>query len=793
MGATRASADHSAGRIPLEATYHGPRPLTPLIGREQELAATRATLLDRQVRLLTLTGAPGTGKTHLALTLAEDLCHEFSGGVWFVPLAPLQRPDVVLTTVAHVLGIRQVGRRPLVEVLSHALRHRRTLLVLDNFEHLLPAAPVLVELLAISPELTILATSRAPLHVSGEHQFPVPPLELPPLSPLPSLEALAEVASVRLFVRRARAVRPAFSLSTANDQAVAELCVRLDGLPLAIELAAARSALLEPRELLLRLERRLALLGDGPRDLPARQRTLGGAIAWSYDLLEPEEQRLFRRLGVFVGGCAVDAAAAVVGAADEPAMDVLEGIANLLDRSLVRKEPQPEGGLRVGLLETIREFALDRLAACGEHESAHDRYAAHFSALAEQAASPRLDGPDGPGLLVKLDREHDNLRAALRWLLEHGSAEHGVRLAGALWSFWETRGHLNEGLAWLETALARGRATSPAARARALIGAAALHRHRSEYAAAIPLARESVALRRELGDQAGLSEALLILADMLGMTGDAAGAAALAAESVDIRRQRGDLIGTAWALMVFGNIAISQGEFEAGHAHFEEALAIRRGQGGNQLDGWLLHHLGAYRGAQGEATTARALLEQALALFRERGDTRGIAWSLVSIADLDLRQADTATGVVALEESLARFREQDESLGVAISSILLGRPLPPGRLNDLGEPLLTVMWRHAFAREMPAIAELERRTTDRAPPSSPSAQYARLPDRLTPRQLEVLVLLARHYTDREIADALVLSIRTVERHVANIYAKTGISGRRLATAYAHKHGLLSIR
>ena len=505
MGATWASAAHNAGRAPLEPTYHGPAPLTPLIGREQELAAIGATLRDRQVRLLTLTGAPGTGKTRLTLALAEALGQEFPGGVWVVPLAPLQRPEFVLPTIAHVLGARQVGRRPIVEALSQTLRNRGPLLlVLDNFEHLLPASPVVVELLASCPELTVLVTSRAPLHVSGEYQFPVAPLELPGLAPLPSLEALEDVASVRLFVQRARAVRPDFSLSPANAQAVAELCVRLDGLPLAIELTAAASAVLEPPELLTRLQRRLALFGEGPRDVPARQRTLRGANAWSYDLLAPEEQRLFRRLGVFAGGCTLEAAAAVVRAPDEPPMDALEGIARLLDRSLVRKEPQPHSRLRVTMLETIREYALEQQGASGDLASTDERHAAYFAALAEQAASPRLDAPDGPALLVELDREHDNLRAALRWLLDHGRAEHSIRLAGALWSFWEARGHLSEGLAWLQAALAQGPTASPAARARALIGAAALHRTRSEYPAAVAAARESAAIRAEFSSSGQL-------------------------------------------------------------------------------------------------------------------------------------------------------------------------------------------------------------------------------------------------------------------------------------------------
>jgi DNA-binding CsgD family transcriptional regulator len=287
-----------------------------------------------------------------------------------------------------------------------------------------------------------------------------------------------------------------------------------------------------------------------------------------------------------------------------------------------------------------------------------------------------------------------------------------------------------------------------------------------------------------------VAETLLILSDMLGMTGDPAGGIALAAEAVAIRRQRGDVVGTAWGLMVLGNIATGQGDFATARAHYEEALALRHGQSGNQLDAWLLRQLGALRGAAGDPS-ARALLEQALAHFRARGDSRGIAWSLVILGDLQSRDAGRTAASDLLEEGLARFREQGESLGVAVASILLARPLPPGILNDLGEPLLAAMWRRAFGREMPTMAHLEEGTINRVSPSSPQAQPAHLPDGLTPRQVEVLVLLARHYSDREIADELVLSIRTVERHVANIYAKTGVSSRRLAAEYAMRHSLLS--
>ena len=338
-----------------------PVPLTPLIGRNVELEDARRALVNPQVRLLTFTGAPGAGKTRLALAVADAVREEFPDGAWFVSLAPLQRPELVLPAVAQVLNVRQAGRRGVLETLARALRDRRLLLVLDNLEHLLGAAPALVELLAACRDVTLLVTSRAPLHVSGEHRLDVTPLALPQLEPLPDVPDLAQVPSVRLFVERAAAVAPGFSLSPANAGVVAELCVRLDGLPLAIELAAARCRLLEPHELLTRHESQLAVLKDGPRDAPPRQRALRAAIGWSYALLAPSEQRLFRRLGMFAGGCTLEAAEAVAHADGEPALDMLESVATLLDHGLLRKESDPRGGLRVGMLETIRAFAIEQL------------------------------------------------------------------------------------------------------------------------------------------------------------------------------------------------------------------------------------------------------------------------------------------------------------------------------------------------------------------------------------------------------------------------------------------------
>jgi predicted ATPase/class 3 adenylate cyclase len=408
----------------------------PLVGRAAELVKVSDLLMHEDVRLVTLTGVGGTGKTRLALQVAADLLDRFEDGVFFVDLAPLADPALVLPTIAATLGIREAGGRSLRDSLVSYLTGKRLLLLLDNFEHLLAASSVVADLLAACGDLKVLATSRATLHVRAEREFPVPPMALPDPTRLPAPDRLAEVAAVTLFVQRAQAAKPDFALTAENASAVADLCVRLDGLPLAIELAAARVKLLPPPALLTRLERRLPVLTGGPRDLPARQRTLRDTIAWSHDLLSPQEQTLFQRLSVFAGGSTLEAVEAVAN--PDGGLDTFAALAALVDHSLLRQSEGADGEPRFVMLETIREYGLERLA---EHVSVvlRESHAHYYLALAERLR-PRIDSREGKTILARLDAEHPNLRAALTWAIEQGDADIGVQLGAASWKFWYVRG-----------------------------------------------------------------------------------------------------------------------------------------------------------------------------------------------------------------------------------------------------------------------------------------------------------------------------------------------------------------
>ena len=451
-------------------TNNLPLQATPLIGREREVEAVCGLLRSPETRLLTLLGPGGTGKTRVGLQVAAELVDDFEDGVFFVPIAAITDPTLVAPTIARVLGLSEGGARPAEELLEGYLRDRQTLVLLDNFEQVLEAAPVVDRLLSTAAGLKILATSRTPLGLYGEYEFPIPPLSLPDPESLPPLENLTEYAAVRLFVERASAVRPDFSLAEDNAPAVVEICERLDGLPLAIELAAARIKLLPPQVLLDRLGNRLKILTGGARNLPERQRTLRNAIEWSYELLDEGEKMLFGRLGVFSSGATLEAMEAVCDAEGDLPTDVFEGASSLLDKSLLRQEEGAGGEPRFLMLETIHEFADEKLEGSWEAEAVRRSHAEYFLALAE-GAEPMLWGAEDAAWLERLEQEHDNMRAALSWAIGHEEGELALRVGAALRWFWYMEGYYGEGRRWLEAALGMDWGAAAAeARARALEG-----------------------------------------------------------------------------------------------------------------------------------------------------------------------------------------------------------------------------------------------------------------------------------------------------------------------------------
>ena len=635
----------------------------PLINRRQEIAALPALLQRPDVGLVTLTGPGGIGKTRLALRVAADLLGDFEDGVYFVELVPIRDPVLVVPTIAQALGVRDEGERPLLDSLKERLRARQMLLVLDNFEQVVAAAPLVAELLANSPKVKVLATSREALHLSEEYEFPLSPLDVPDMGQLPEIEPLSQYAAVQLFIQRAKALKPDFSVTNENAPAVAEICCRLDGLPLAIELAAARIKLLSPEAILVRLESRLKLLTGGARDLPIRQQTLRNTIDWSYDLLDEDERKLFRRLAVFVNGFTLEAAEAVCNATGDLEVDVFDGIASLVDKSLLRHEVGPGHESRFVMLETLREYAREKLMGAEEMAPAQDNHLNFFLNLVE-AAAPQMQGAEQEWWWQRFEAEHDNLRAALQWSQRLDKAEIGLRLVTVLWRFWEVRGYLSEGRQWLEAMLAQSNGT-PALRAKALAGAGALARNQGDYEQATARLSESLALQRQLGDKRGIASALNHLGRVFYLRGDYKGAISLLEESLAIRRQLGDRKGMADSLGHLGLVLKALGDYERAITLHEESLALQRELADKRGIATALSNLGFVRYDQGDNSRAAALFEESLALRRELGDKPGIAADINNLGRVTQAQRNYARATSFFEESLALQRELGDQAGIA--------------------------------------------------------------------------------------------------------------------------------
>src|SRR6266404_5423960 len=534
-GAARQQVQTRPGNFPV--------PRTGFVGREREAAATKELLLRQDVRLVTVTGPGGIGKTRLGVEVASGLCEWFPGGIYFVPLSPLNDPSLIASVIVQTLGLREAGGQSPLEILKKNFQDSwcaPMLFLMDNFEHLVQAAPTVAELLAMGPHLKVLVTSRSALHVYGEHEFPVPPLALPDSRSMPSVEVLSQYPAVALFIQRAIAAKPDFELNRENAPAVTEICARLDGLPLAIELAAARIKVLSPASMLTRLASRLQLLTGGARDLPQRQQTLRAAMDWSYDLLNAAEQKLFRRLSVFVGGCTLDGAEAVCDTKGDLDLDLLDGMASMVDKSLAQQVEQAKGESRFVMLETIREYALEKLQASGERASTKRGHAAYCLVLAEEEASDQ-SGAEGAEWLERFAAEHDNFRAALEWLTETGDAEWGLRLGTALFRYWEIREYLAEGRDRLGKLLKVAGAAAPTkARARALFAAGVLAGEQGDYASADAPIRENLDIARQLRDKQGVAVALNALAVFARDGGDVEVARSLLEESLVQWRELGD-------------------------------------------------------------------------------------------------------------------------------------------------------------------------------------------------------------------------------------------------------------
>jgi len=650
---------------------------TAFIGREREMEAVQARLLDPDTRLLTLTGPGGVGKTRVALQMAATVRPAFADGVVFVPLASLADPALVLPTIAQVLGVPEAPGRAIDETLTAALRDKHLLLVLDNFEQVLDAANAVQTLVLAVPTLTVLVTSRAALRLRSERTHLVQPLAVP-TPPLPALEELSQYEAVQLFIARAQDVQPAFAVTNASAPAVVEICARLDGLPLAIELAAARVRLLPPEALLARLGNRLKIVSGGTRDLPERQRTLRAVIDWSYNLLSVDEQVLFARSAVFVGGWTLEAMAAVCDAGGTLPIDVLDGTESLLDKNMLRRDEDSNGEPRYVMLETIHEFARERLAARGEGDALGRTHALHFLAIAEQA-DYYLRYRD-VAWLNRLEADHNNLRAALRWFQVTDGDAAELRLAGALGHFWLVRGHWLEGQQHLREALAHASREATLVRACALEAAAFLTHRLANLSGARSFVEDALAIYRMLGNEQNLAHALSVLALLVQESDDYATAEQCYEEGLTISRRLNDQLTIANTLNNWGLMALRQGSFIKAMDLLGESVALYRVLNNKGYLAGALQNRAEAATHLGDYTAARGLLEESIELYHVENNEYELSWALTRRGFLMSRLGKPDIALMDLQRALRGTHKADDKYGIIETTALVA-----GVIQALGE------------------------------------------------------------------------------------------------------------